>query len=129
MKLAVQHLQPFPSIQRAGLCAQPFEIPHDVRLDPFQPSPGGHKVIRLHAESQVFGTDKAVVASGNLVFQHGRKLRPDAVVFILLHGDIDGITVSRPGAVVDKGKLERQGVVKVIEKRAIAVENSGLIVC
>ena len=41
--------------------------------------------------------------------------------------DVDLIAPARVGTAVDKGKLERDGRVKVIEERAPAVEDSGLV--
>ena len=35
--LPMQHRQPIPAIQRAGLDAQPFQIAHDIRLHAPQP--------------------------------------------------------------------------------------------
>ena len=37
MHLPMQHRQPIPAIQRAGLDAQPFQIAHDIRLHAPQP--------------------------------------------------------------------------------------------
>ena len=66
MGLAVEHRQPFLTVQRLRLHAQPLEIAQDVRLHPFQPGPGCGKVIRRDAEGEILGAVNAVVAFGDL---------------------------------------------------------------
>lgn len=69
----------------------------------------------MNPECDVFGTDNAVVAFGNLVFQHGR-IRPDTVEIVALLV-VHAVTVLWAERRVDKGKLKGQGTVKVAEKK------------
>ena len=124
----MQHFQPFPPGEGPGLDAELFEIAHNVGLHPFQPGPGRADSVRVDAERDVLGTDDAVVALGNLSREHFHILAPDSVVLVVLRRDVDAVSVFGPGTVVDKGKLKRQGAVKIVEKRAVAVKDSGLIV-
>lgn len=79
------------------------------------------------AERDVLGADDPVVAPGDLPFQHIHILAPDAVKVVVGHGDIDLVPAASPGAVVDKGELEREGAVKVVEEAAPAVKDGGLV--
>ena len=99
----------------------------NVRLHPFQPCPGGRKAVRLHAEGHELCADNAVVASGDLVVQHFHILLPDAVVLVVLHGDIDAVPAFRAAPVIEEGELERKGAVKVIEAGAPPVKDGRLI--
>ena len=125
--LPVQHRQPIPTVQRAGLDAQPFQIAHDIRLHAPQPwtrlrhAPGGQ------AKGNVLVPLNAVVALGDLAFEHFHILAPDAVEVILLRRDIHLVAVGVAAAAVDKGKLERQRAVKIIQARAPPADNGSLI--
>ena len=125
--LAVEHRQPLPSVQGLGLHPQPVEVSHHVGLHPLQPGPGLAQRTGGNAEGDVFGPVNAVVALGDLTFEHGHELPPDAVIGILLGRDIHLVPAGAVSPAVDKGELERQGAVKVVEKGAPAVEDGGLI--
>ncbi len=127
MHLAVKQGQPLPPVEGAGGHPQPLEVAHHVGLHTLQPGPVGGDPLGGNAESDVLGTLYAVVALGNLVFQHPHELAPDAVKIIFGHRDIDLIPTPCAGAPIDKGKLERQGAIKVIQERAPAAENGSLI--
>ena len=129
MGLAVEHRQPFLTVQRLRLHAQPLEIAQDVRLHPFQPGPGCGKVIRRDAEGEILGAVNAVVAFGDLPPEHIGKLRPDAVKGVMGGRDVDLIPPARVGTAVDEGELKRDRCVKIVEKRAPAVEDGRLIFC
>ena len=122
-----KELQPFQPGQGAGLNAQLFEVAANIRLHPFQPCPGGRKAVRLHAEGHELCADNAVVASGDLVVQHFHILLPDAVVLVVLHGDIDAVPAFRAAPVIEEGELERKGAVKVVEAGAPPVKDGRLI--
>ena len=104
-----------------------FEIPHNVGLNPFQPGPRRLHAVRRDAEGYQLRADNAVVAFGNLVFQHFHILGPDTVKLVMPRGDIHGVLAFRPGVVVDEGKLEGQGAVKVVQEGAPPVKDSRLI--
>ena len=61
------------------------------------------------------------------LFKHPRELRPDAVIVILGRGNVYLVLAPGTGAAVDKGELERQGAVEVVEERAPPAENRRLI--
>ena len=123
----MKKLQPFQPRKGAALDAQLFEVPANVRLYTFQPCPGGGKVVHVHAEGQELCADYAVVAFGDLVFQHFHILTPDAVVIIVLHGDVHAVPAARAAPVVEEGKLERKAAVKVVEAGAPPVKDGRLI--
>ena len=125
--LTVEHGQPLPPVEGLALYAQPLEGAHHVGLHPAQPGPGLAHAGGGQAEGDVFGAYNAVVALGDLAFEHIHILVPDAVKLVLLGGDIDLIPGGSSGTAVDERELERQGAVKVIEERAPAAENGGLI--
>ncbi len=62
------------------------------------------------------GTLDPIVRPGDLVFQHPRELATDAIEAVLRLGDIHPVFVPGAGAAVDKGELERQRGIKVIEE-------------
>ena len=125
--LAVEQGQPRLPVHRDRGNAQPFEVACHVGLHPFQAGAGLRDPLGGQAKRDVFRPLDAVVAFGNLIFQHTGELGPDAVKVILCRGDIDLVLAPGTGAAVDKGELERQGAVKVIEKRAPPAENRRLI--
>ena len=125
--LPMQHRQPIPAIQRAGLDAQPFQIAHDIRLHAPQPGTRLRYTLGRQAKGDVFVPLNAVVALGDLAFEHFHILAPDAVEVILLRRDIHFVAVGIAAAAVDKGKLERQRAVKIIQARAPPADNGSLI--
>ena len=127
MGLAVKHPQPLLPVQGAGLDAQPVQVAHHIGLHPLQPGPGLAQRPGGDAESDVLGPVNAVVALGDLPFEHGHELAPDAVKLVCLHGDIYLVPAGGVGTAVDEGELERQGAVKVVEKGAPAVEDGRLV--
>ena len=127
VKLAVEQGQPLPPIEGLGLHPQPLKVAHDVGLHTLQPRAGSGHVLGGDAESDVLGTLNAVVAFGNLVFQHPGELSPDAVKLVLGGLDIHLVAAPGSGAAIDKGELERQGTVKVVEERTPAPEDGRLI--
>ena len=127
MHLPMQHRQPIPAIQRAGLNAQPFQIAHDIRLHAPQPWTRLRRALGGQAKGDVLVPLNAVVALGDLAFEHFHILAPDAVEVILLRRDIHFVAVGVPAAAVDKGKLERQRAVKIIQARAPPADNGSLI--
>jgi len=127
VELAVEGLQPLPAVEDVGLHPQPLEVTHDVSLHTLQPGPGGGEVVGGSAERDILGADNAVIAPGNLPFQHIHILAPDAVKFIVGHRDIDLVAAPATGAVIDKGELERQGAVEVVQERTPPAENGRLI--
>ena len=106
---------------------QPFQIACHIGLHPLQAGPGLRDPLGGQAKRDVFRPLDAVVAFGNLIFQHTCELGPDAVKVILCRGNIDLVLAPGTGATVDKGELKRQGTVKVIEERAPPAENRRLI--
>ena len=123
----MQHRQPIPAIQRAGLDAQPFQIAHDIGLHAPQPGTRLCHALGGQAKGDVFVPLNAVVALGDLAFEHFHILTPDAVEVILLRRDIHFVAVGIAAAAVDKGKLERQRAVKIIQARAPPADNGSLI--
>ena len=116
VELPMQGGQPIPAIEGPGLYPQPLEVAHHIGLYTIQTGPGLGHAASGQTKGDVFGAFNAVVAFGNLAFEHIHELAPDAVERILLGRDIHLVTVGRPGTPIDERKLERQGTVKVIEE-------------
>ena len=114
--LAVKQGQPPPPVQGLGLHPQPVEVAHHIGLHTLQPWPGLGHTLGGEPKGNIFCALNAVVAFGNLIFQHPGKFLPDAVELVLAGRDVDLITASVTGTAVDKGKLERQGAVKIIKE-------------
>ena len=127
MHLAIKQGQPCPPVHRLTGNTQPLEVSHHIGLHPFQAGAGLRNPFGGYAESDVFGAFNAVVAFGDLIFQHPGKFLPDAVKIIIRLGDVYLVAAPGMGTAVDKGKLERQSAVKVVEERAPAAENRRLI--
>ena len=127
VELTVEQGQTLPSVEGLGLHPQPLKVAHNIGLHTLQPGAGGGHVLSGDTESDVLGSLNTVVALGNLVFQHPGELGPDAVVLVLGGLDIHLIAAPGAGAAIDKGELERQGAVKVVEERTPAPEDSRLI--
>ena len=90
-----------------GLDAQPVQVAHYIGLHPLQPGPGLAQRPGGDAEGDVLGPVNAIVALGNLPFEHGHELAPDAVKLVRLHGDIHLVPAGGMGTAVDEGELER----------------------
>ena len=127
VELPVKELQPFQPREGAALDAQLFEVTANVRLHTLQPRPCGGEVVHVHTEGQELCADNAVVAFGDLVLQHFHILTPDAVVVVLLHGDVDAVPAARAAPMVEERKLKRQGAVKVVQTGAPPVKDGRLI--
>ena len=98
-----------------------------LRLYTFQTGTGGGHIFSGDAKGDVLGPFDTVVAFGDLVFQHPRVFRADAVEAVIRLGDIHLVAAPGAAAAVDKGKLERQRTVKIIQPRTPAAENGRLI--
>ena len=125
--LAVKHRQTVTAIQRLGLHPQPFEVAHDIGLHTAQPGPGLGHAASGQPKGDVLGALNAVVALGDLAFEHLHIFMPDAVELVLLFRDVHLVAVGAAGTAVDKGELKGQGTVEVVEKRAPPAEDGGLI--
>ena len=114
--LAMEQSQPIPASQRLRLNAQPMEVSHHIGLHTLQTGAGLGHTLGRQAKGDILCALNAVVAFGDLVFQHRGELLPDAVEVILGGRDIHLVAAAVTGTAVDKGKLERQRAVKVIEE-------------
>ena len=120
-------LQPFQAGQGAGFDTQLFEVAANIRFHPFQPRPGGRKIVCLHTEGHELCANNAIVAPGDLVVQHFHILLTDAVVLVVLHGDVDAVPAFLTAPVIEEGELERKGAVKVVEAGTPPVKDGRLI--
>ena len=115
-------------VQHSGGHADALEVVEQVRLHMVQPGlrlPHGG---RLDAEGQVLGFCQAVVAPGELAFQHLAVLRPDAVKGVPSGRDADGLLEAlRVGRHVHEGQLETDGAVKEVEEAAPLLKDSRLV--
>ena len=127
VKLAVQQGQTLPPVKGLALYPQPLKVADHVRLYTFQTGTGGGHIFSGDAKGDVLGPFDTVVAFGDLVFQHPRVFRADAVEAVIRLGDIHLVAAPGAAAAVDKGKLERQRTVKIIQPRTPAAENGRLI--
>ncbi|MFQ9702253.1 MAG: hypothetical protein ACLR0U_07840 [Enterocloster clostridioformis] len=116
-----------PARPSAHRNTQPLEVSHHIGLHPFQAGAGLRDPFGGYAESDILGAFNAVVAFGNLIFQHPGKFLPDAVKIIIRLQDVDLVAAPEWERRLIKGKLERQSAVKIVEKRAPAAENRRLI--
>ena len=125
--LPVKHRQPIPAVQRFRLHPQPLKAALHIGLHALQPGAGAGEVVSGNAESDVLCPVNAVVAPADLPFEHPGKFAPYAVNVIMRRGNVHLIAPGGLRSAVDKGELERDRAVKVIEKGAPAVEDSRLI--
>ena len=128
----VEHLmedgQPLIAIEGVRPHPQGLEVSQHVRLDTLQPGLGLLQTVRLHAEGDVLGLGQAVVALGELAFQHIRVFFTDAVKGVPLIGDMDGLALFlHIGGLVEEGELDPDGAVKVVEKIAPVLKDQVLI--
>ena len=124
----MQKPKSFLSVQRFHRSTQTFEVVDDVRLDSFQPGPGGFNAVRLNAEGEKLGFRQTVAALRHLVFQHGGVFDSAFVVRVSPQGNGDALFKSlRSGSQVHEGELEVDGRIEIIEEVAPALENGGLV--
>ena len=124
----VHDLQILRAVQRNGGNTQALEIVDKVDLDPLQPGLCQLHVLRLNAEGQILGLGKTVFALCHLTPEHGGVFLPDAVVLVPVEGNVDllGDVFLRCGE-VDKGELELDGGIEVIEEITPAVKDRRLV--
>ena len=116
------------AVQSFRLHAQPLEVIQKVRFDALQPRLCSFQAVRLHAEGQVLGLDKPVVAPCKLVLEHFGVFGAYGVKLVPLRRDDDVPCVAvAGGGAVDKGELEFHGAVEVVEEIAPCVEDGGLV--
>ena len=127
MKLAVQQGKTLPPVKGLALYPQPLKVADHVRLYTFQTGTGGGHIFSGDTKGDVLGPFDTVVAFGDLVFQHPRVFRADAVEAVIRLGDIHLVAAPGAAAAVDKGKLEWQRAVKIIQARAPPADNGSLI--
>ena len=84
---AVHDLQPLRAVHGLGLYAEAFEVVEHIRFDPLQPGLRGADAVRVDAKGEILGLDKAVVALGELVLEHGRVLGAERVEGVVLLRD------------------------------------------
>ena len=109
--------------------AQGLKVVQHIRFHALQPHFGGTQVVRLNAKSDILAFGKAVVAFFELVFKHLCVLTPDVVILVPLGRDRNAFgKVLHIGPLVDKGELDADGRIKVIEKITVILENLRLIV-
>lgn len=112
---AVEQLQTLLSVHRISLNAQTLEVVQHICLNTLQPELGAFQRIGLDAEGQVLGLDEAIVALGQLIFQHLGVFGADAVVAVALQRNGDALRVYSQEAeakyvaekikgLIDKGK-------------------------
>ena len=120
--------QPRLAVQGLGGHTQALEVVQDVGLNALQTRLGGLEAVGVDAESKVLGLDKTVVASCQLVLQHGGVLHPDAVKIIPLERNVDGVGKGLlRGREVQKGQLKLNGTVEVVEEIAPALKDRRLV--
>ena len=120
--------QPRLAVQHRGSHAQAFEVVENVGLNALQTGLCGFKAVGVDAEGQVLGLDKTVVASCQLVLQHGGVLHPDAVKIISLERNVDGAGKGLlRGRKVQKGQLKLNGAVEVVEEVTPPLEDCCLV--
>ena len=125
----MQKLQPFQPVQRSRLDAQGLKVVQHIRFHTLQAHFRGTQVVRLNAKGDILAFGKAVVAFFELVFNHLRVLTPDVVILVPLGRDRNAFgKVLHIGPLVDKGELDADGGIKVIEKITVILENLRLIV-
>ena len=120
--------QPSFAVQDLGGHAQPLEVVQHIGLDALQPGLGGADAVGLDGKGQVLGLDEAVVAPRQLILQHLRVLHPDGVKVIPLGRDGNAVGEGLLGRrQVQKGQLETDGAVKIVEEIAPAFKDGGLV--
>ena len=120
--------QPGFAVQNLGGHAQPLKVVQHIGLDALQTGLGGADAVGLDGKGQVLGLDKAVVAPRQLVLQHLRVLHPDGVKVIPLGRDGNAVGEGLLGRrQVQKGQLETDGAVEVVEEIAPAFKDGGLV--
>ena len=105
------------TIQSLGSHAQTLEVIENVGLNTLQTGFCRLDAVRVNAEGEILGFDKAVVALCQLVLQHGGVLHPDTVKIIPLERNGNGTGKSLFGCCeIQKRQLKFDRAVEVVEK-------------
>ena len=128
---AVQKMQPLPAVKQRRGDAHALEVGQNVQLDSVKARSGRLETVRPDAEGQVLDPFDAVAASGKLIAENLRVFAPDPFRPIPANGDMDAVFKAvRVGVPVQKGELEMDGAVEIVEEIAPALEDGafGVIV-
>ena len=125
----IQDFQPFHPIQGIGGHAQDLEVVQNIRLDALQLRPCHCQIVSLNGKGNVLGLEKPIVSLRQLVVQHLRVFHANIIKSVILRFDLDDLLILPHAAfLVDKGQLEMDAAVKVIEKIAPVFKDGALIV-
>ena len=125
----IQDFQPFHPIQGIGGHAQDLEVVQNIRLDALQLRPCHCQIVSLNGKGNVLGLEKPIVPLRQLVVQHLRVFHANIIEGVVLRFDLDDLLILPHAAfLVDKGQLEMDAAVEVIEKIAPVFKNGALIV-
>ena len=128
MEHTVHQGKAFLAIHRRCGYAQPLEIVQDIRLDTVQTRLCRFDMGSFHAEGQILGLDKAVVATGKLVAEHLCIFLSNIVEIIALGRNDDALAVGiLIGRHVHEGKLELDGAIEIVQEVTPAFKDRGLI--
>ena len=112
------------TIESFGSHAQALEVIENIGLNTLQTGFGRFDAVRVNAEGEILGFDKAVVALCQLVLQHGHVLNPDTVKVIPLERNGNGTGKSLFGCCkIQKRQLKFDRAVEVVEEITPALED------
>ena len=124
----VKLCQPRLAAQRFRHDPQPLEVVENVGLDALQTRFGSLEAVSVDTEGQVLGLDKAVIALGQLVLQHGHVLGSDTVEVIPLEGNGNRTGKGFFGCrKVQKRQLKSDRTVEVVEEVTPALKDCHLV--
>ena len=124
----VKLCQPRLAAQRFRHDPQPLEVVENVGLDALQTRFGSLEAVSVDTEGQVLGLDKAVIALGQLVLQHGHVLGSDTVEVIPLEGNGNRTGKGFFGCrKVQKRQLKSDRTVEVVEEVTPALKDCRLV--
>ena len=110
------------------LTSRILEVIEYIGLNTLQAGLGGFDTVRVDTKSQVFGLDKTVVSSGQLILQHRGVFLTDTVKGIPLGRDGNGVCKGLLRCrKVQKRQLEVNRAVEIIEEITPALKDRGLI--
>ena len=124
----IQNLQPLHSVKRICLNTQYLEVIQDICLDPLQLRPCFQNIVGFNREGDILCTHQAIVSFGKLIFQHLGIFHTDIIEVVVLRFDPDHpLKLCQVSFVIDKGQLEINRTVKIIQEIAPVLKDSAFI--
>ena len=124
----MKHRKAFSTVHRLSKYAHNLEVAQNIGFDTFKLRLCFFQGLFFDPECDILGLDKSVIALCKLIFQHFCVFLTNIVEFVVLTVNFKlAVKLLNIGYLIEKGKLNIDGTVKIVEEVAVILENRCLI--